>query len=88
VGRASSRGDRPTELGYSWLPGNWIEVQPPGFSFHPYQTDTPKETERVSQRRYSSFETRYNFTRRIKIIIDKRQGDSGGPKSSHPNRKR
>ena len=36
---------------------------------------------------YSPFEPRYNFLRRIKIIIVKAKC-LGGLKSSHPNRKR
>ena len=40
MGRALSRGDRPTEPSYSWLPENWIGVQPPGFSIHRGLTPT------------------------------------------------
>merc|ERR1712002_954177 len=44
VGRALSRGGRPTEPSYSWLPENRIGVQPPGFSLH--QGNTPTDTQR------------------------------------------
>jgi len=39
-----SRDDRSTEPSYSWLPENWIEVQPPGFSTH--RGLTPADTQR------------------------------------------
>merc|ERR1711972_438953 len=88
VGRALSRGDRPTEPSYSWLPENWIGVQPPGFSLqHGLTPADTIEAGRVSQRGYSPFDIRYNFPRRVKIILIKVLCPRG-PKSSHPNRKR
>jgi len=45
VGGSSSRGDKPTEPSYSWLPEKWIEVQLPTILFsNSYQ---PHPTQRT-----------------------------------------
>lgn len=89
MGRSLSRGDKPTELSYSWLPEKWIEVQPP--RFFPQLSANPtrlKETLRelvtggtapVTQDTTLTGGLRSHLTKVLCL---------GGPKSSHPDRKR
>lgn len=71
VGRSLGRGDRPTELSYSWLPKKWIEVQPHTPQAKITQHYDNEQYVRVIQRGYSPFEKGNNLHRRLRIIFTK-----------------
>jgi len=69
VGRSPSRGKKPTEPSYSWLPNKWIQVQPCLAQLTPVlQKKTKSLPAGVNQRRYSSPDTGHNLFRRQKNI--------------------